>query len=257
MKTLILIITAVAALAFTGCSTVDSSQPSPLHREVEAANSRATSEENLRKTYEVGYNTQKSEIERLHAENATLMQSQKTSATNDQICARLLYYLQVNDYLLENHETVVKHFNSEYTTKRDVLFSAAGGTGKLLDFEVDDVFLYKGVVVVSSLCLWQNTDGSGGVGRCALSLDPDKDFDAVRCEMTGRAPLSRQDLASLFQGNGTAPSPQQLEQVATQVPVQPSSSTKPLLSEATKDKLISAGIGVVSAWLIHAINSGQ
>ena len=216
----------------------------------------AVREESMRKSYEAAYNAQKPEIERLRAENASLTQAQKTTATNDQLCARLLYCLQVNDYLVENHEVVVKHFNSEYASKREVLFSAAGGNGKLLDFQVDDVFFYKGFVIVSSLLLWQNPDGSGAVGRCALSLDPEKNFDAYGCEMTGQAPLSRQDLTALLQ-SGNAPSPQQLEQVATQVPSQPTATSKPMLSEDTKKKLINAGIGVVSAWLIHRIQSGQ
>ena len=248
-------------LMLVGCSTPDS-QRSPsirdLQRQREAATDTAVYEEGLRKGYEAIAGAQKSELERLRAENESLKQSQKTNAVNEQECNRWVQHLRLHDTLLENHDAVVKDFNAHFSTNRQELFSAAGGTGKLLDFEVDDVFFYKGVVVVSSLCLWENQDGSGGLGRCALSLDPDKNFDAYGCEMTGQRALSRQDLISLRQdGNAAGASSERLEHAAAQVPNQPSPTTKPLMSEATKEKLVTAGIGVVSAWLIHAIQSSR
>jgi hypothetical protein len=251
----------LSVLAFFGCSTADlprQSSIAELQRQREAAADKAVYEESMRKSYEAAYTSQKSEVERLRVEIESLKQSQKTNATNNQACNQWLQYLRINDALLENHDAVVKDFNAQYSTNRQVLFSAAGGTGKLLDFAVDDVFFYKGVVVVSSLFLWENQDGSGGLGRCALSMDPNKNFDALGCEMRGQIALSRQDLTALLQdGNGAGVSSERLEHAAAQVPNQPSSASKPLVSEATKEKLISAGIGVVSAWLIHAIQSGQ
>lgn len=247
----------LSLFAFMGCSTVDlppQASPAELQQQLETITGKAVYEESMRKSYEAAYTGQKSEVERLRVENESLKQSQKTNAANNQACNQWLQYLRLNDSLLENHDALVKDFNAQYSTNRQVLFSAAGGTGKLLDFAVDDVFFYKGFVVVSSLCLWENQDGSGGLGRCALSLDPDKNFDALGCEMTGQVALSRQDLTSLLQdGTATGASSERLEHAAAQVPTQPSSANKPLLSEGTKDKLIDAGIGVVSAWLLNKL----
>lgn len=256
-----LTIVLLSLTTFVGCSTVESPRtPSTAEhqRQRESTTDKAVYEEGLRKGFNTTYTSQKSEVERLRAENKSLKQLQKTNAVNEQECNRWLGYLHINDYLLENHDEVLKHFNAHYSTNRQELFSAAGGTGKLLDFEVDDVFYYKGYVIVSSLCLWENQDGSGGLGRCALSLDPDKNFDAYGVEMTGQKALSRQDLASLRQDENVAgASSERLEHAAAQVPNQPSPTTKPLLSEATKEKLIGAGIGVVSAWLMHVIQSSR
>lgn len=261
MKSLELFVLSLLCLGLIcGCSTQSyPTQPSSteLRQQRDAATDRAVYEEGMRKGYETLLAGQKAELERLRAEIESLKQVQKTNTADLKTCNQYLQYLRINDYLQENQQDVVRHFNAEYAPKREVLFTAAGGSGKLLDFQVDEVFFYKGYVIVSSLVLWQNADGSGGVGRWALSLDPDKNFDAYGCEMTGRAELSRQDLASFLQNNGTTPSAQQLENIATQVPSQPSNTEKPLLSDATKDKLIGAGISLVSAWLLHAIQSGK
>jgi hypothetical protein len=252
-----LTIVLLSALTFIGCSSVDMPRrPSSaeLQRQRDSAVDKAVYEESLRKSYESFYTNQKSEVERLRVENEALKQFQRTNTVNEQSLERLLGYLRINDYLVENHEEIVKHFNSQYSEKREALFSATGTKGKVRGFEVDDVFFYKGLVIVSSVFLWENTDASGGVGRCTLSLDPDKNLDAVGCSMNGQTALTSQELASVLQdGNNAGLSSAQLEHAAAQVPVQTSSSIKPLLSEGTKDKLIDAGIGVVSAWLLNRL----
>ena len=244
-----------------GCSTTDSLRsPSTgeLQRQREAATDVAVYEEGMRKGYEALFATQKSELEHVRAENEALKQFQKTNTITADAYNQLLNYLRINDYLLEHHEEVVKHFNAQYSDKPEALFSVAGGKGKLLGFEVDEVFFDKGYVVVSSVFLWENQDGAGGVGRCALSLDPDKNLDAVGCEMTGKKSMSRQELASLLQGgNAAEPSSAQLGQAGAQISAPPASATKPFFSDATKDKLIGAGITLGSAWLLRVINSSH
>ena len=251
----------LSLFVFVGCSTVDlppDLSSAELKRQREAATDKAVYEESMRKTYESAYTSQKSEVERLRAENEALKKTQTKNAADEQACKQWVEYLRINDYLLEHHDEVVKHFNAQYSDKREALFSAAGAKGKLLGFEVDDVFFYRGYVVISSVLLWENPDGAGGLGRCAVSLDPDKNLDAVGCEMTGQKSMSRQELASLLQGgNAAEPSSAQLGQAGAQISAPPASATKPFFSDATKDKLIGAGITLGSAWLLRVINSSH
>ena len=244
---------------FVGCSTVDSSRPAPATGiKVQNVSEQAVQVGNASLSYEASYSSQKAELERLRAENEALKQARGKPAVDEPTHQRLVKYLEINDYLIENHDEVIKRFATEYAGKRDALFSAAGGSGKLLGFEVEDALVYKGYVFITFLFLWENADGSGGVGRCALSLDPDKDFDIAGCVMNAQMPVSRRDLAEYLRGgNADGASAEQLNRAGSQVHGQPAASGKPLMSDETKGKLIGAGIAVATAWLVHAINSSQ
>ena len=241
---------------FIGCSTTENTDryiASQMQVQVDSGKDLVALERRLRDLAEARAEDLKAERDKLRTELAALKQAKDTGAGLDQTASRLANFLRISDYLWENKATVVKRFHSEWSPKRESLFSAAGGKGQLLEFEVDDVFFYKGYVVVSSLFLWRAPDGSGGVGRCALSLDPDKNFEAYACEMTGENRLSQAEFANLL-GNGQASS-QRLEQAA------PASASQPFFSERTKEKITDATIGVtaaaISAWLIRAIQSSQ
>jgi hypothetical protein len=166
--------------------------------------------------------------------------------------------LQINDYLNENKQTLIPNLQAEYSTNKEALFAAVGGTGNILDFNVQDIFIYKCNVVVTMLFLWSNPDGSGGSGQVALSLDPNKDFEPSGCSMTSQMLISAQELASLTNQANTNPEPQshpeQMEEPsAAYPPSQPTNNS--WISDGAKSAVVATGIAVVGHWLMDEIDA--
>lgn len=182
--------------------------------------------------------TQKCEaLKRQHEE----LQGALQTATN---------WLHVNDLLMAHKEDVVKSFKNEYEPRKEALFAAMGGRGNLKEFDVDDVCFFGGYVIVSTAFFWVNPNGSGGVGRGSIALDPDKQFEISDCSLNGQVALSAQEIASLL--NGT---PAQFEQKAAEVERSPEPSEQGFkMSSETKNLLLQGGIAVVSQVMLKLLS---
>jgi len=201
----------------------------------------------------------KSQVDEL--KNTLTALHNSTTPTENANDPRLINYLRINDYLLENKEATLQHFQQEWQPHRNALFAALGKSGSPLGFEVDDVFLYKGSLVVTALFLWSNPDASGGVLRSGVSLDPDKEFEISGLSVLGESALSSQQLASFVGGADASETQvvrtQQLEAQATASGVQarPDKATTSWVSDETKNKMLQSGVAVGAAWLMKQILS--
>lgn len=157
-----------------------------------------------------------------------------------------LQFFNLQSAIIEKRQIFIAHFTKEWTPVRETLYKAAGGFGKLTEFEIEDVYCYRGYVVVNTLNAWQNDDGSGGIARGAIALDPDKDFEISSCEIVDKMLISREQLAAMSNG-------QQMEaQAAASLPHRPEAATF-TMSEDTKNKLWQVGATVASALFLRLL----
>lgn len=188
------------------------------------------------------------EVDQLKAENAVLNKAK----VNEAALKSLADHLQINDNIVERKQVIIQDFQKNWEKQKDALFSAMGGTGQLDEFQVEDVFFYKSAIQVTMLFLWSNTDGSGGVSRGCITLNPDKNDEMTDCSMLGQVLISAQEYAALNQGNAG-----QIQQQATQID-RHTESPSSFLSEKTKQKLIDGGIDLgiaaAGAYLVKLIN---
>lgn len=195
----------------------------------------------------------------LHRSNAILQECNVAlQNTNSIILNEVSNYqncLAINNYIQENKKSLIREFQEQWTTNCVGLFSAVGGNGQVLKFEVDDIFLYNEFVVVDTIYVWSNNDGSGGEGRVAVYLDPAKDFNVSDCQMLGQVLISQNELAVLTGSGDSAQSRQIEENNAANIPEKP----KSWVSDETKNfivqKAIGAGIDLLVAGIAHQMNS--
>jgi hypothetical protein len=158
---------------------------------------------------------------------------------------------------LENKDQVVKKFNEDWAGSKDTLFSASGGKGQLLGFEVDDAFFYKGNIVISTLFLWKEGNGAAKLGRGAVLLDPDKDLEISGCQMLGTVNVTQEDLKAAFASSSSSATQAIPERV--QVHAKAPTEDKPFFDESTKqtikNTLIAGGITLTLDWLRTVIIS--
>lgn len=167
---------------------------------------------------------------------------QQLQAENEKQLALLtkeVTHLKINDKLIEQQQTIVQGFQEACEPQKDAVFAAMGGQGRLKVFEVDEAFFYDHHVMISVRLLWLNPDGSGGLGRGLLALDPDKDLEPTGAFMTDRVPVSPQELAQL----GNVPGPKLQEEVA-RLEKRPEKSEGFKMSDDTKNVIIQGGIAV-------------
>ena len=187
----------------------------------------------------------------LKAENSSLKtEALKSQKQNE----HLIGLLQLNDAIIEHKEEFVSKFQEDFEKRKDGFFEAMGGNGKLAGFEVEDVFEYKGYLgVVTMLFVWTSSDSSGAVGRGFIALNPDKNYDISDCEMLGQRQLSPEEYASLSDDK-----PTRIENEAPPESESPNPEKFEMTNE-TKNHLVESGVvtglGVLSAYIIHLINS--
>lgn len=192
--------------------------------------------------------------EKVEAENKRLQKENAELRTNS--TAQTL--LRVNDYLIENKPALLHSLQDQFSSSKEAIFTAVGGTGTLLDYEIEDIFVYKEEVVLTVLLLWSNPDQSGGVGRVALSWDPAKDFAPDGCALIGQQLISAQELANLTgQGKPVAETELQGQQIEQTRPVQIQSRS--WVSDESKNVMLQTAVktagAAVSVFLVHAVDA--
>lgn len=197
----------------------------------------------------------KEEIESIRAESAVLSQSLKRMGEQRDAATNALQYLLINDYLMENRTQITSSLQKGWAPKRETLFAALWKQGRVLQFEVSDVFLYQSNVIACADFLWANSDGSGGVGRAHIWMDPMNEFVVTGSNIQEQTRVSAQELAAISGapqrnavterlGSGESGRKQEVEaKLATH---------EPILSERTKEQLTTAGISVAAGVALKA-----
>lgn len=197
-------------------------------------------------------------VDALQSENAVLAQSLKKISQQHQAATNALRYLQINDYLMENRASIISSLQKEWLPRKDPLFAALWKQGRALQFEVSDVFLYQTNVVARADFLWSNPDGSGGVGRANIWMDPMRDFEITGSNIQEQMRISAQELAAI---SGEPQKAVVMEKLAEREKARPSdegaeqAKPNPFLSERTKERLTDAGIAVATTVAIKAFAS--
>lgn len=104
-------------------------------------------------------------MEALQTENVVLAQTMKRLARQHEAATNALKYLRINDYLMENRPSLISSLQREWLPRKDPMFAALWQQGRVLRFEVSDIFLYQTNVVARVDFLWANPDASGDSGR--------------------------------------------------------------------------------------------
>lgn len=207
----------------------------------------------------------KEELEILRSESAVLSQSLKQMAAQRDAATNTLRLLFINDHLMENRVTITRSLQKEWEPKREAIFGTLWRQGRVLEFSVADIFLYQTNVIASVDFLWVNPDGSGGVGRANIWMDPLSEFSINGSSIQEQMRISAQELASLREGSprpATADermATRELSQaqvkaqtVRAQEPPSKLAVPEPLVSEETKKALTAAGITVAASLAIKA-----
>jgi hypothetical protein len=139
----------------------------------------------------------KEELELLRSESAVLSQTLKQMASQRDAATNHLRYLAINDYLMENRAAIAASLQKEWTPKRDTIFGSLWSQGRVLEFEVADIFLYQTNVVVSVGFVWRNPDSSGGAGRANIWMDPLNEYAVTGSSIQDQMRISAQELAAL------------------------------------------------------------
>jgi hypothetical protein len=210
---------------------------------------------------------QQDDVVRLATMNISLLRSNALLVSeNAQLKTNNLTYmnfLQINDAINENKYDLIRKFQNDYSKKKEAIFEAVGESGRILDFQVQDVCFYKSKVVVIMEFLWANEDNSGCLGRVGLSLNTDKDYTASDCSMLGKTLISAQELATVTSQSGSVQDQQQqARQIEASKSSEMQSPAKTLstfqVSNQTKNTLIQEGAAILGAIIInHEFNSGS
>jgi hypothetical protein len=256
--------TAFLILAITGCTTPNPGRSTThtTRQQNDSTSELILAQAELRQKVEAENARLQLENKQLRAQNAALKNETKGKKEQENLVQRAISYLDINDYLVENKETAVKEFQKNWSPNGGKFFSLAGGAGTLLEFEVEDVFLYKGNVLITALCLSRSSDDAGAVGRLAITMDPDKD-EMTGCTMLGQTLLSKQEMAALQQDNAQPKADpaaiQRLEQRASQIESKTIKDSEQLFTAEQKDFMIKTGVNtaatVGTALLIEAIKN--
>jgi hypothetical protein len=146
-----------------------------------------------------------SEVERLK-ENAATLTNRITALKAEQeqknaVITTLTNWFELSNAIAEHRAEIVSTLQSEWEPRKQNLFASAGGKGEVQELQVEDVFFYRGFVVIPMLFFWTFDDGSGAVGRATVALDPAREFHIASCEMVDQLALSREDLMALQNGS--------------------------------------------------------
>lgn len=198
----------------------------------------------------------KEELELMRSESAVLSQTLAQMAAQRNAATNALRYLAINDYLMDNRATMISSLHKEWTPKRDALFTSLWSQGRVLEFQVVDLFLYQTNVVARADFLWMNQDGSGGFGQANIWMDPLKEFVITGTSIQEQTRISAMELASLREGPAKpkavkdrsvgTPTLEARSTPKTQEPPPKLAAQEPWISEQTKDALTAAGIAVAT-----------